>query len=159
MATKSDPFNVRKRVSFNLPFPSSDEAGSDDYIGPQRHQRLRSVSEEDEEGPSPKRRRRMTEPRARAARHKGQLNFQTERDSPFPSPLLPQHPAPPESKPPNSKIRSPRLRRPTSSSPRNHPHPGRNRHGLHHRNLPQRRPLRLRLAPAENQSRGFQLGG
>lgn len=42
--------------------------------------------------------------------------------------------------------------------PRDPHNPGRNNHRLHHRNLPQRRNLRILLASSKDQSRRFQMG-
>ena len=73
-ARKSADFNVAKTVTFAIPEHPSE-----------LHRRPSSSDNDD--APTPKlksRRKAMTEPRARAARHKGQLNFQSDRKlSPF----------------------------------------------------------------------------
>ncbi|KAI4120841.1 MAG: hypothetical protein LQ347_007018, partial [Umbilicaria vellea] len=60
--------NVAKTISFAVP----------EHPGQLLHRR--ASSSDNDEAPRPKKRRRktMTEPRARAARHKGQLNFQSD---------------------------------------------------------------------------------
>ena len=92
----------------------------------------------------------MSEVRARAARHKGQLNFENDStQSPFPTPQpLLTSPSP----------RLPlRLRRHPIPPPRNHARPRRASNRLHHRNLPRRRAQRDLLQPAEDKSRRFQV--
>lgn len=95
----------------------------------------------------------MTEVRARAARHKGQMNFEAESKTP----QVPKTPCKIADPPQPSKPSPLRLRRRQRALTGDGPRPRRNRHGLHHRDVLRRREIGRVLRPLQAQGRRLQV--
>jgi len=111
------------------------------------------------QNPRPNEKKTMAEPRARV-RQKGQVFSSDDRTSPIPSILPPKTPQTNQlTNPPSllSQLPPCSLRRPSTPPPRHNRHPRQHPNRLHNRNVPLRGALSLLLAPAEDQSRRFQI--
>jgi hypothetical protein len=112
---------------------------------------------------------KMAEPRARMARHKGQMNFQNERKSCSPCAYILQRKGINQaerkinhliySSSPASRLRRPKPspKLPRRAPSRDSPRPRRNRHRLRTGTLPRCRASRTPRPPPEDQSRGLPL--